>query len=636
MSTPVSPARAPSPHRNNPPLWRNLSFTLMWTSTAASGFGDRMIMLGAWALLGGMIHGSTDSTSVQASTQFFFFLPYIFISIPGGWLADHLPRKWLLLSCDEARGLILLLAFFAVAQAGGPADIPQDHHWKVYLALAAIGCFAAVFNPTRNAIIPQIIPTPQLPSGNAVILVINVVASMVGMIVGGWIIQADQAVSVRHGLLMGALFYLVSGTFFAFLRPTSERNNASRTEPRSFWQAARYVTRHRRIVALVALGVLVWSSAAAVSSGIPGVVKGHYGLQSDELKTAFTTLSAAMGVGLLGGAVLVMAVRTRRESPVLTLAALAMVGVCVLLFVTVRWMPATYAAAFCIGLFGNVVIINVLTLLQSVTPNYMRGRVMGINSMVNTMFSVLTYFAIWRLPAADTNIIYALYALGGLLIGVGCVGLLRYLTRGPMPNRTANAVWRLDRLFCLVWHRLEIVGRHHVPSAGPVILAANHTTALDPFIMQAGSLRLVHWVMLTRYRFRFAEPVWRAVEPIALERNGGDIANIRRVVETLKRGEAVGLFPEGGLQRTRRELGPMEPGIGMIAKRSGATIVPVWIHGTPLRDSMILHILQPSRSVVVFGEPYTPDPKDDPKRITEDLRGRLLAISKRFQSKPSP
>ncbi len=615
----------PIPHPQSP-LWRNLSFTLMWTSTAASGFGDRMIMLGAWALLGGMIHGSTDSTSIQASTQFFFFLPYIFFSIPGGWLADHLPRKWLLLSCDEARGLILLLAFFAVAQAGGPADIPHDHHWKVYLALTAIGCFAAVFNPTRNAIIPQIIPTPQLPSGNAVILVINVVASMVGMIVGGWIIQADQAVSVRHGLLMGALFYLVSGTFFAFLRPTSDRPIAIKTEPRSFWQAARYVSRHRRIVVLIGLGVLVWSSAAAVSSGIPGVVKGHYGLQSDELKTAFTTISAAMGVGLLGGAVLVMFIRTRRESTIPTLTALAAVGVCVLLFVTVRWVPATYASAFCIGLFGNVVIINVLTLLQSVTPNYMRGRVMGINSMVNTMFSVLTYFAIWRLPSADTNIIYALYALGVLLILVGCVGLVNYLTHGPMPNRIANAVWRLDRLFCLVWHRLEIVGRHRVPHDGPVILAANHTTALDPFIMQAGSRRIVRWVMLTQYRFSLFEPAWRAIKPIALDRNGGDVSKLRLIVDVLKQGELVGLFPEGGLQRTNRELGPMEPGIGMIAKRSGATIVPVWIHGTPPRDSMTLHLLQPSRSVVTFGEPYQPDPKDDPKQITEDLRSRLLAL----------
>lgn len=586
-----------------------------------------MIMLGAWALLGGMIHGTSDSTSIQASTQFFFFLPYIFISLPGGWLADRLPRKWLLLGCDEIRGLILLVSFFAVAQATGPADVSADHHWKVHLALAAIGTFAAIFNPTRNAIIPQIIPTPQLQSGNAVILVINVVASMIGMIVGGWIIQADQAVSVRHGLLMGALFYLVSGTFFAFLRPTRARQAATHTEPRSFWQASRYIARHKRIVVLIGLGVLVWSSAAAVSSGIPGVVKGHFGLQGDDLKNAFTTISAVMGIGLLAGAVLVMAVRTRRESTVLTLAALAMVGVCVLLFVLVPWMPATYAAAFCIGVFGNIVIITVLTLLQSVTPNYMRGRVMGINSMVNTAFSVTTYFMIWRLPSADENIIYTLYALGGLLIVIGLFGLYHYLSRGPMPNRVANAAWRLDRLGCMVWHRLTVHGRQNVPSSGPVILAANHTSALDPFIMQAGARRMIRWVMLTQYELKIAGFLWRAIKPISLDRDSGDIAKIRQVVDELKKGEIVGLFPEGGLQRSNRELQPMEAGIGMIAKRSGATIVPVWISGTPLSDRMAVHVLRPSRSVVTFGKPYKPDDKADAKEITEDLRRRLLELA---------
>ncbi len=620
-------ASSTPPTQQPAPLWRNLSFTLMWTSTAASGFGDRMIMLGAWALLGGMIHGSTDSTSVQASTQFFFFLPYIIFSIPGGWLADHLPRKWLLLSCDEARGFILLLAFFAVAQAAGPADIPVSHHWKVYIALAAIGTFAAIFNPTRNAIIPQIIPTPQLQSGNAVILVINVVASMIGMVVGGWIIQADQAVSVRHGLLMGALFYLVSGTFFAFLRPVAARQTTTQTEPRSFWQAARYISKHSRIIVLIVLGVLVWSAAAAVSSGIPGVVKGHYGMQGDDLKTAFTTISAVMGVGLLAGAALVMAVKTRRESTALTLGALAAVGVFVLLFVLVPWRPATYAAAFCIGLFGNVVIITVMTLLQSVTPNYMRGRVMGINSMVNTVFSVTTYLMIWRLPSADTNIIYALYGLGTLLILVGLIGLVRYLSQGPMPNRIANAIWRFNRLFCLVWHRLEVKGRDRIPGEGPVILAANHPSAVDPLLMQAGSMRLIRWLMLTQYELKPLGFLWRAIKPISLDRDNGDISKIRQVVDILKEGAVVGIYPEGGLQRSKRELKPMEPGIGMIAKRSGATIVPAWVEGPAVSDSMLTHILKPSRSTVIFGEPYTPDAGMDAKQITEGLRERLLALS---------
>jgi len=599
------PATPPPTAAAKTPLWRNLSFTLMWTSTAASGFGDRMIMLAALALLGGLVEGATDSTGIQASTQFFFFLPYILFSIPAGWLADHLPRKWLLLTCDEARGLILLLAFFAVAQASGTADLADDQHWKVYFVLMVIGSFAAIFNPTRNAIIPQIVPTRQLQSGNAVILVINIVASMVGIVVGGRIINVDEATSVRTGLMMGALFYLISGTFFAFLKPTRAPIVAD-AAPRSFWQAARYVLCHKRVVSLIALGVLVWVSAAAVSSGIIGVVKGHYGLDQNELMWSYTQINATLGIGLLAGAVVVVLIQTRKESSALSLSALAAVGTSLLLFVSVPWMPMTYASAFCIGVFGNVVIINVLTMLQSVTPNYMRGRVMGINSMVNTVFSVLIYFMIWRMPDSDRNIMAALYGLGGLLILVGIVGLLRFLTRGPMPNRVANAVWRVNHLFCLVWHRVKVTGMENIPDNGPVILAANHTSAVDPMLMQAGSRRMIRWLMLTAYQVKPLNFLWKSIKPIALDRNGGDIKKIRQIVDILKEGEVVGIYPEGGLQRKVRELQPMEPGIGMIAKRSGAPIVPVWIAGPALSNRMVVHILKPSRSTVIIGKPYPP------------------------------
>ncbi len=585
-------------------------------------------MLAALALLGGMVKGTSDSTAIQASTQVYFFLPYILFSIPAGWLADHLPRKWLLLCCDEFRGLILLLSFFAVAQATGPADIPADHHWKVCAALFAIGTFASIFNPTRNAIIPQIVPLKQLQAGNAVILVINIIASMIGIVVGGRIIKVDEASSVRMGLMMGALFYLVSGTFFAFLRPTRDPIVAD-AEPRSFWQAGKYVSKHMRVITLIMLGVLVWASAAAVSSAIIGVVKSHYALEENILMRQYTQINATLGVGMLAGSAAIIAINTRKESSLVSLGGLFCVGLCLLLFVSVPWLPITYASAFLIGLFGGVVIINVQTMLQVITPNYMRGRVMGINSMVNTIFSVLIYFMIWQLPDSDNNIMHALYGLGVILALVGLVGLIRYLSHGPMPNRIANAAWRLNRLFCLVWHRVRIVGRDRIPHAGPVILAANHTSAADPLLMQSGSIRMVRWLMLTQYKHALLTPIWRAIEPIALDRDNGDIGKIRKVVDVLKQGEIVGIYPEGGLQRKVRQLQPMEPGIGMIAKRSGATIVPVWIAGPALSNSMFVHIFKPSRSVVIFGEPYTPDPAWDARQITDDLRQRMLALSER-------
>lgn len=613
------------------PLWRNLSFTLMWTSTAASGYGDRMIMLGALAMLGGLADGS-DSSKIQASTQFWFFLPYLVFNLLGGWLADRLPRKWLLLGCDESRGLILLGSVIAIAGLTGSAELPPGHAWKVWATLAAIGTFAAIFNPTRNAIVPQIVRPSQLQSANAVILVINVVASMVGFLIGSRLIKPDSIDSVQAGLLMGALFYLVSGLFFAFMKPAAPVDVETATN-RSMRQAVGYARVHRRVWVLILVNVLVWASAAAVSTGILGVLRVHHGLSGKPLLEQFGIMFPLLGVGMLAGAVVIILIQTRRESTLVLTAALVGAGVCTLVLGLVPVMWVAYAACFGVGLFGNIAIISALTVLQSICPNYIRGRIMGLNAMINTVFSVVVYAAIWRMPNADRGIVITMTVIGPLLILGGVLGLTRYLTSGPMPNRMANVFWRVTRLFCFVWHRLRIVGKHHVPGGGPTLIVSNHTTAMDPFLIQSSCVRMVRWLMLTSYRLKIGEPLWRAIDPICIEHDKqtntakSGMKQVRQIVAELKKGDLVGVFPEGHLQYDNRVLKPFEDGAAVMARLSKCQIVPCWIDGTVLSKSMLAHVLHPTQSTVTFGPPFTPGHGMSVEELTAEIRRRIVALS---------
>jgi 1-acyl-sn-glycerol-3-phosphate acyltransferase len=625
MSEPVTQRRCP-------PLWRNVSFTLMWTSTAASGFGDRMIMLAALALLGGLAKNAESSSGVYAATQFFFLLPYILVSAPAGWLADRMPRKYLLLACDQFRGLILLLSYFLIASATGPAQIPASHHWKVYTALLAVGVFAATFSPTRNAIVPQIVPLRQLPGANALILGITTIASLIGILAGPLLIRADQASSVRLGLLVAALFYIVSGTFFAFMQPVEHHaatslSQGQRRQARSLRVAVGYCLAHRRILALIGVSILIWSSSAIVSSAPLGIGRTYYHLDGDELNVFNSIALATLGAGMLIGALLIGLMSLRREAPLVMFASIVAAGLCVCAMAVVRSPWITYLACFGVGLFGNFTIVTSTTLLQNISADYVRGRVMGVASMTNTAFSVATYLVIMLTPDSDRIIIRAALVLGAILAVIGLAGLARYLVSGSFPNAMANLIHHFNRLYCFVWHRLEIRGRANIPSTGPVVLCANHTTGLDPFLMQVGCLRLVRWLMLTEYLFTLATPLWRAINPVALDKNGSDLGKIKQIVAILKSGDIVGLFPEGELQRKVRVLAPFRPGIGMIAKRSGAAIVPVWIEGTPRKHHMLWHFLWPSRSSVTFGKPFTPDPDADHEVTAVELRRRMLALA---------
>src|SRR5690606_18731134 len=98
--------------------------------------------------------------------------------------------------------------------------------------------------------------------------------------------------------------------------------------------------------------------------------------------------------------------------------------------------------------------------------------------------SVVTYLAIWRLPDADRNIIPVMIVLGPSLIAIGVWGVVTHLRQGPTGRADTNVLWHLNRLFVLVWHRLKWRGRERIPVEGPVILASNHTTGLDPLLIQ--------------------------------------------------------------------------------------------------------------------------------------------------------
>ena len=627
---------APAPFHTpaDTPIWRNLSFQLMWLSVAASGFGDRVVNLAALTLMGST-GAQIEGTSVNAGLTFFFFLPYLILGIPAGWLADKLPRKWIMLACDESRALVLLAAFMLVPATGVAAQIPEDHFWKIYGIIFSVGVFAAIFNPARNATIPQLVPLGQLQAANALVLGIAVIASLIGFGVGRFMFDPQEAGSVRFGLGVGCLFFAVSGTFFAFLRVRSRSGaglTAAQRRARPPARAMRYVLGHRRVLVLIGLNMLVWGMAFIVYNAAMGLCKQQYGFVDPKVRfDRYTDMALTIGLGMLSGAGWVAWMNTRRESGAVAMGSLLAAALCMGGLAFSESYALGLVLAFGVGFFGNTTIIGITTLLQIITPNFLRGRVMGLNTLANTTSNVAVNYAIWQLPDADTAIITILKCMAPVAGAISLWGLWLSLTRGPMVSRLGNVFWRLARLYGLIWHGLRWVGRHHIPREGPVILAANHTTGLDPILLQAACPRLVRWVMLERFRFRIFTPLWTVIDPICLARDGGDLPRVRAVVQALKNGDLVGLFPEGRLQREHRDLQPFQAGIGLVAKRSDATVVPIWIAGTPRTRHMLWHFARPSHSTVAFGRPYRPDPKSSHTEVLEDLSRRMVELRERLE-----
>jgi 1-acyl-sn-glycerol-3-phosphate acyltransferase len=163
--------------------------------------------------------------------------------------------------------------------------------------------------------------------------------------------------------------------------------------------------------------------------------------------------------------------------------------------------------------------------------------------------------------------------------------------------------WLVLRLRC----GLEVQGLEHVPRRGPYLVASNHVSYLDPVVVGvAAPRRLVFMARDTLFRQPLLASWMRGVGVIPLRREEADPAAIRAALAALRRGEPIGLFPEGGRQ-PGGVLGTARRGIGLLAIRARVPIIPVYLHGTFDVLPPDAKGLQPGKIRVAFGPsiPYT-------------------------------
>jgi 1-acyl-sn-glycerol-3-phosphate acyltransferase len=134
-------------------------------------------------------------------------------------------------------------------------------------------------------------------------------------------------------------------------------------------------------------------------------------------------------------------------------------------------------------------------------------------------------------------------------------------------------------VFLLYW-RMTCAGREHIPRSGPVIVAANHRSFIDPFMIGCVMGRPLYYVAKQElFRHRAVGWLLSALGAFPVRRGQGDADAIATARELLERGEAVLIFPEGTRVRPGG-LGMPRRGVGRLALLTGAPVVPVAIAGT--------------------------------------------------------
>jgi 1-acyl-sn-glycerol-3-phosphate acyltransferase len=135
--------------------------------------------------------------------------------------------------------------------------------------------------------------------------------------------------------------------------------------------------------------------------------------------------------------------------------------------------------------------------------------------------------------------------------------------------------------FFHVYFRLSRIGRDHIPAKGPVIIASNHRSFLDPFVIAVMARRPMYYVAKKEIFDYHPVLAWLlgALGAFPVDRGAGDQETIETAKAILARGDVVIIFPEG--TRTRPgSLGQPKRGVGRLALETGAPVVPLAVIGT--------------------------------------------------------
>jgi 1-acyl-sn-glycerol-3-phosphate acyltransferase len=183
------------------------------------------------------------------------------------------------------------------------------------------------------------------------------------------------------------------------------------------------------------------------------------------------------------------------------------------------------------------------------------------------------------------------------------------------------------RTFARVVWRARVYGAHNVPVAGPLIIACNHVSYLDPPLL--GSLcprRISYMAKKELFVIPVLGGVIRALGAYAVDREGSATAAIKRSLQVLQDGGVVGIFPEGRRNRTGDAL--PQTGVGLLAARAQVSVVPACIRGT----DRALRLAQIS---VAFGRPIAPPvgrkaTRDDLAKFTGEIMKSIDTLAERI------
>ncbi|GAB4193108.1 MAG: MFS transporter [Wenzhouxiangellaceae bacterium] len=506
-----------------------------------------------------------------------FILPFFLFSALFGQFADKYEK-----SLQIRRVKLLEVAIMLLATLG----FWLNSLWLLFLVLFLLGLQSTIFGPIKYGILPQVLKPSELIGGNALVEMVTFIAILSGTIAGPLLfrIEAPWPLWVSLACMVVAVVGWLSSRAIPETPPVDPdlrlRWNIFSETVRNL----KFINQNRTVLNSV-LGISwFWFYGSVFLLQIIAYSKNYLG--GDE--QLVSVLLALFIIGISAGSILCEKLsRGQVEIGLVPFGAfgLTLFGLDLYFATPAAPTPGLTIGAFfnqpgswrimadllLVGVFGGFYTVPLYALVQQRSQPSHRSRVIAGNNILNALFMVLSAgLSIVVLGPLDLTIpqLFMITAIINALVAIYIFTLVpEFMMR--------FLVWLLIHAL----YRVRARGLSKIPQQGPVILAANHISFVDPLLIGGMVTRPTRFVMYYKiFRIPLLNFIFRTGKaiPIASARENPEIlaSAYASIGEVLDNDQVLGIFPEGGLTADG-ELQCFKKGIEKIVAANPAPVVPI-------------------------------------------------------------
>lgn len=430
------------------PLRRPL-FRALWIATITSNIGTWMQNVAAAWLMTSLSPSPIMIALVQAATS----LPIFLLALPAGALADIIDRrKLILLTQGWMLAMAALLGLFTLAGRATPSIL------LVFTALLGLG--AAMNAPAWQAILPEIVPRPELPAAISLNSAGFNIARAIGPALGGLVVAATGPGIVF--LINAVTFLAVILVLYRWRRPPRKRTLPAEQIFEAIGTGLRYVRYAPALQwVLVRIGLFMLG-ASALWALLPLLAQRQLGLGS----FGYGLLLGSLGTGAVLGAVFLQEMRRRLSMSRMMAIATLLFAIVTALFAVSRSFPFLIVVMIFGGIAWMVEISSLNVLAQTLSPSWVLARSLALFLLV-LQGGIMLGSLFWGSVAEQLGMPAAL-----ILAALGLVLEWILTAREPLPISE-----QVDLSPSLHWAEPVLIGKAR-PEQGPVLVTVEYR--IDP------------------------------------------------------------------------------------------------------------------------------------------------------------